>query len=47
MSSVLELVEEELEHENNENNLVVAPSTQYENDMQGNANPSAHMNSFS
>ena len=41
MSSVLELVEEELEHENNENNLVVAPSTQYENDMQGNANPSA------
>ena len=41
MSSILELVEEELEHEDNENNPVVAPSTQYENDMQGNADPSA------
>ena len=41
MSSVLELVEEELEHEDNENNPIVAPSTQYENDMQGNADPSA------
>ena len=40
MSSVLELVEE-LEHEDNENNPIVAPSTQYENDMQGNADPSA------
>ena len=41
MSSVLELVEEELEHEDNENTPVVAPSTQYENDMQGNADPTA------
>ena len=36
MSSVLELVEEELEKENHENEPVVAPSTQYENDMLGN-----------
>ena len=41
MSSILELVEEELEHEYNEINPVVAPSTQYENDMQGNSDPSA------
>ena len=41
MSSVLKLVEEELEHEDNENNPLVAPSTQYENDMQSNATPSA------
>ena len=39
MSSILELVEEELKHEDNENNPVVAPSTLYENDMQGNADP--------
>ena len=41
MSSVLELVEEELEKENHENEPVVAPSTQYENDMLGNADTSA------
>ena len=41
MSSVLELVEEDLEKENHENELVVAPSTQYENDMLGNADASA------
>ena len=41
LSSVLELVEEELEQEGHENDPVVAPSTQYENDMQGNADPSA------
>ena len=41
MSSVLELVEDELEKENHENELVVAPSTQYENDMLGNADASA------
>ena len=40
-SSVLEFVEEELEKENHENELVVAPSTQYENDMLGNAAHSA------
>ena len=41
MSSVLELVEEDLEQEDRENNPVIAPSTQYENDMQGNADPNA------
>ena len=42
MSSILELVEEELEQEDHENDPVVAPSTQYENDdMQGNADSSA------
>ena len=40
MSSVLELVEEELEQDH-KNDPVVAPSTQYENDMQGNVHPSA------
>ena len=40
MSSVLELVEEELEQDN-KNDPVVAPSTQYKNDMQGNVHPSA------
>ena len=41
MSSILELIEEELEQEDHENDPVVAPSTQYENDIQGNADPSA------
>ena len=41
MSSVLELVEEELEKENHENELVVALSTQYENDILSNADSSA------
>ena len=48
MSSVLEVVEEELEKENNhENELVVAPSTQYENDILGNVDTSvSHELSF-
>ena len=41
MSSVLESVEDELEQEAHENEPIVAPSTQYENDLQGNDDPSA------
>ena len=41
MSAVLELVDEELELETHENDPVVAPSTQHENEIQGEADPSA------
>ena len=40
MSAVLELVDEELELGTHENDPVVAPSTQHENDTQGEADPS-------
>ena len=41
MSAVLELVGEELELETHENDPVVAPLTQHENEIQGEADPSA------
>ena len=40
MSEVLELVDEELEQESCEHDPVVAPSTQHENDIQGDSDPS-------
>ena len=41
LSAVLELVDEKLEQEACEYDPVVAPSTQHENDIQGDADPSA------
>ena len=41
MSAVLELVDQELEQETHEHDPVVAPSTQHENDIQADADPSA------
>ena len=41
MSEQLESVDEELEQETHAHDPVVAPSTQHENDIQGDADPSA------
>ena len=40
MSEQLESVDEELEQEDHEHDPVIAPSTQHENDIQGDADPS-------